>query len=231
MTTIIAFRPLSFTFYILSALSFLLSPASAQQYVIDPQVFASVTANAGVRSSAEATHEQYLGKINTNIDNININMGSVVLAQTMIYEGLSNVNSALKDGLAVKNLAVIIADMSGYISQALELARADPALLLFAGRIADEMRTRSIALVTDVSGFILKEGSNVLADYNARDELLKKVTQQLQVLDGLAYGAWRAMFWAKQRGIIASLNPFAAYINKDKALVQQIISNSKYLHQ
>jgi hypothetical protein len=149
----------------------------------------------------------------------------------MIYEGLSNVNSALKEGLAVKNLAVIIADMSGYINQALELARADPALLLFTGRIADEMRTRSIALVTDVSGFILKEGSNVLADYNARDELLKKVTQQLQVLDGLAYGAWRAMFWAKQRGIIASLNPFGAYINKDKALVQQIISNSKYLHQ
>jgi hypothetical protein len=231
MTTFIAFRPLSFTFYILSALSFLLCPASAQQYVIDPQVFASVTANAGVRSSAETTHDQYLGKINTNIDNINVNMGSVVLAQTMIYEGLSNVNSALKDGLAVKNLALIIADMSGYINQALELARADPALLLFAGRIADEMRTHSIALVTDVSGFILKEGSNVLADYNARDELLKKVTQQLQVLDGLAYGAWRAMFWAKQRGIIASLNPFAGYISKDKALVQQIISNSRYLHQ
>lgn len=218
--------------YLLLTLGIIISAhLMAQQYVFDPQVCASVIANGGVRSSAEITHQQYLGKINNNLNNINTNMGSVVLAQTMIYEGLSNVNSALKDGLAVKNLAVIVADMTRYINQALQLAKSDPALLLFAGRISDEMRTRSIILVTDVSNFILKEGSNVLADYNARDELLKKVTQQLQILDALAYGAWRAMFWAKERGVIASLDPFAGYINKDKLFVSQIIQNAKYLKQ
>jgi hypothetical protein len=232
MIAFITLRPLPFTCYLLSALSFLLSaPVKAQQYVIDPQVFASVTANAAVRSSAELTHQQYLGKINTNLDNININMGSVVLAQQMIYNGLANVNSALKDGLAVKNLAVIVADMINYIRQALELAKSDPTLLLFAARIGDEMKSHSLELVNDVSNFILKDGDNVLADYNARDQLLKKVTQQLQILDGLAYGTWRAMFWAKEKGIIASLNPFAGYISKDKLFVSQIIQNAKYLHQ
>ena len=72
---------------------------------------------------------------------------------------------------------------------------------------------------------------NVLADYNSRDELLKKVTTQLQLLDGLAYGAWRAMFWAKEKGIIASLDPFAGFVYKDKLFVQQIIANAKYLKQ
>jgi hypothetical protein len=201
----------------------------AQQVVVDYQHVVTVTQNGIVRSSAESTHDQYLGKINNNVNDLNTNVGSVVLAQTMIYEGLSNVNSALKDGLAVKNIAVIIADMTGYINQALALAKSEPYLLVFTNNIASEMRTRSLALVSDVSGYILKEGDNVLADYNSRDQLLRKVVTQLQILDGLAYGAWKSMYWAKEQGIIASLTPFAAYINRDKLFVGQIIQNAKYL--
>jgi hypothetical protein len=37
------------------------------------------------------------------------------------------------------------------------------------------------------------------------------------------------MFWAKQRGVFAALNPFAAYISRDRAFVEQIIRNAKYL--
>jgi len=205
--------------------------ASAQEVVFDPQHCASVISNGVVRSSAESTHDQYLGKINNNVNDLNTNVGSVVLAQTIIYNGLSDVNSALKDGIEVKNMAVIISDMTGYINQALELAKAQPYLLLFADNIANEMKQRALTLVTDVSGYVLKEGGNVLADYNSRDQLLHKVTMQLQILDGLAYGAWKAMYWAKERGIIASLDPFANYINRDKTFISQIIQNAKYLKQ
>ena len=201
----------------------------AQQLVIDPQHVATVLQNGAVRSAAESTHEQYLSKIYGNVSDLNANMGSVVLAQTMIYESLSSVNSALKNGLAVKNMTVIITDMSRYISQALDIAKDQPYLLLFAGNIASQMRTRATALVTDVSSFILKEGDNVLADYNARDELLRKVTQQLQILDGLAYGAWKSIYWARQRGLIASATPFAGYLSQDQALISRIIQQAKYL--
>jgi len=39
------------------------------------------------------------------------------------------------------------------------------------------------------------------------------------------------MYWAKERGIIASLDPYANYINRDKAMVSRIIQNAKYLQQ
>jgi len=214
----------------LLAICFYLS-AFSQEYVFDPQVFASVTANAAVRSSAEATHNNYLGKIKSDLNNINTNMGSVVLAQDMIYFGLSEVNSTLKDGLAVKNMTVITADIISYLNQSLALAKSQPYLLLFASNIGNEMRLKAVSLVTDVSNFVLKEGDNVLADYGARDELLRKVTVKLQVLDGLAYGAWKAMYWAKENGIVASVNPYANFINKDKTFVSQIINNAKYLKQ
>jgi hypothetical protein len=203
--------------------------AQAQGYVFDRQRFNAVVANGAVRSSAEITHNQYLGNIKNKIDDININAASVVLAQEMIYNGLSQVNSALKDGIAVKNMAVITADILHYLDQALILARSDPALLLATRNIESECRSRAVALVTDVWGFVLKSGSNMLADYNARDELLRKIVTQLQIIDGLAYGAWRAMYWAKEKGIIATLNPFQNFINQDRNLVDQIIRNAKYL--
>lgn len=218
-------------FLFLSAFAFYLSPCSAQQYVFDPKYFTSVEANQAVRMSAEQTHNQYLGKIDNNIEDLNTNVGSVVLAQSIIYNGLSNVNSALKDGLEVKYMATITADMISYLNQALALGKSDPYLFLFATNIANEMKVRSVALMSEVSTYILKSGDNILADYNGRDQLLKKVTNTLQILDGLAYGAWRAMYWAKQRGIIATINPWEDFINKDKLFVQQIITNAKYLKE
>ncbi|AYL95321.1 hypothetical protein [Mucilaginibacter celer] len=202
-----------------------------QKAVFDKQHLAAVNQNGLARSSAEATHEQYLSSINEHINNLNTNVGSVIIAQTMIYEGLSNVNSALKNGLAVRNIAFIIADMSGYIEQALNLAESDPYLLAFAGNMTGEMRSRALALASEVSGYILKEGDNILADYNSRDQLLRKVTAQLQILDGLAYGTWKSMYWAKQRGVIGAATPFSGWISQDRLYVSQIIQNAKYLHQ
>ncbi|QEM04947.1 hypothetical protein DIU31_016030 [Mucilaginibacter rubeus] len=216
--------------FLLLAFGFKLS-AFSQQYVLDEKYLVSVEANQAVRMGAEQTHNQYLGKINNNIEDLNTNVGSVVLAQTIIYNGLSNVNSALKDGLEVKYMATITADMLNYLNQALAMGKSEPYLFLFASNIATEMKVRSVGLVSAVSSYVLKSGNNILADYNGRDQLLKKVTTTLQILDGLAYGAWRAMYWAKERGIIASINPWQNYINKDKYFVQEIINNAKYLHQ
>ncbi|WP_345947678.1 hypothetical protein ABDD95_12545 [Mucilaginibacter sp. PAMB04274] len=203
--------------------------ATAQSIVVDPQHLLSVTQNAVVRSSAESTHANYLGKINDNLNDLNTNMASVVIAQNMIYNALANVNSALKNGLAVRNIATIIGDMQHYIGESVKMARDEPYLLVFTEGISEHMRTRAVTLANDVSGFILKEGDNMLADFNARDQLLRRVTQQLQILSSLAYGGWKAMYWAKERGVIRSLNPFAGFIDQDRAAVERILLNAKYL--
>ncbi|MBE9599898.1 hypothetical protein [Pedobacter sp. MC2016-24] len=218
-----------------SAMSFLFlvlmcgHQVSAQRIVFDSKHFQTVSENAAVRTSAELTHQQYLEKIDQNLQTINVNTGSIVLAQSMIYNGLSNVNSALKNGLAMRELSVIIAEILRYSGQMLDMAKGEPYLLLFAEQIGNEMKGRSINLVTDVSGFILS--SNILADYNSRDQLMRRITQQLQIIRGLAYGAYQAMYWSKQRGIFKSVNPFAEFINSDRQFVTDIIRNAKYLKQ
>lgn len=215
---------------LLSAFVFKLS-ASAQEMVYDLQHMAVVIENQAARSAAEGTHQQYLGKINDNVNTINTNIATVVAAQTLIYNSLANVNSVLKDGLMVKNIARTTTDIIYYLGQAMEMGKDDPLLFLVTARIQNEFGPRASALVSDISGFILKEGDNVLADYNGRDQLLRRVVQELQIMDGMAYGAWKAMYWARERGVLKTLNPFQYFINQDRAFAAQIIQNAKYLNK
>lgn len=209
----------------------LVTNVKAQRVVYDAKHFGVINENGAVQNAAEATHNQYLEKIDGNIQSINTNAGSVILAQSLIYDGLRNVNSALKNGIAVRNMAVIISGILKNTSRMMEMAKGEPYLLFFAENISRHMEFRSTKLLNDVSGFILKEGDNVLADYNSRDQLLRRVTQDLQILSSLAYGAWRAMYWAKQRGIVRSVNPYAHFINQDRSIVEDIIRKAKYLNQ
>lgn len=213
------------------AFGLMASAGHCQVISFDPWHFNAVVENQVVRSAAEGTHNNYLGKINNNIEQVNTNLGSVVLAQAMIYNALANVNSALKDGLAVKNIGFITYDINYYLEQAMALAKDDPILLLTTSKLQNEMGPKAIALVSDISGYVLKEGDNVLADYNGRDQLLRRVIQQLQILDSMAYGTWKTMHWAKERGLLRTLNPWAAFIGKDKAFALQIIQNAKYLNK
>ena len=209
----------------------LMNAADAQRVVYDKKHLQSVSENAVVRQSAELTHNQYLEKIDQNLQNINANTSAVVTAQSIIYDGLSNVNSALKNGLMLRNMGMIITDLMSYANQMIQMARAEPYLLLFAEDFSRQMTLRSTRLVTDVSGFVLKEGSNVLADYNSRDQLVRRVCQELQLISSLVYGAWKAMYWAKQRGVFKSLNPFQEFIYQDRQYVEDIIRGAKYLKQ
>lgn len=214
----------------MSCFMLITAKAIAQKVVFDQKHLLSVDENALVRSSAETSHNQYLEKIVQNLQSVNTSTGTVVIAQNMIYNGLANVNSALKNGMAVRDLMFIIRDMQGYTAQMLIIARSDPYLLLFAESMFKEMELRSTKILTNVTGFILS-GDQIFADYNSRDELLKTVTQELQIICSLVYGAWKAMFWAKEKGVFRSIDPYADYLNADRQLVDEIIINAKYLRK
>jgi len=214
------------TVLVMGALPF---KGNAQRAVFDSRHFGIVNENFAVRSAAEMTHNEFLDRINTSLKQINLNCATVVAAQAMIYEGLSNVNSALTGGLMVKSMAAVCGDILNYSSRMTELAKSQPYLLLFAEEMYREMNARAMRLFGEVSGFVLKSSNDILMDHAARDALLRKINTELHILSGLTYGAWKAMYYAKIKGVFSSLNPFASFINQDRSVVGDIIRNAKYL--
>lgn len=202
--------------------------AFSQMLVVDPATSAAIAVNSGVIN----------GQLNTTNNNLSLIQkgqlavtGQLVIVndlQNKIYTGLSQVASVINNLTSIKEIASCGTDIVNDVGQAVSIARTNPVLLLFAEEGAREFQVRAVALSTEVSAFVLKGGSNLM-DSGERGKLLRHIESEMQILRGIAYGMGRAMYWAKMRGIWASLNPWAEWKNMDVQIANDVIRNAKYL--
>lgn len=201
----------------------------SQTVVFDRNHFAIVNANASVRNASEIGYHQSLDMIRQNTDDIILNSSSLAMVQTMIVRSLTQINEGFKDAIQVKMMAETVLDISELSSEAFQLAEGNPILFLFVEEYTGQAKARSLKLVSEVSALILKEGDNLLMNYNVRDELLNSVQKELQVILALVLAAKNSIYWAKTNGVIRSLNPYQSYINQDLGLINEIIIKQKIL--
>jgi hypothetical protein len=182
-----------------------------------------VNSNAATRLAGELSYHASLEQIRKNTDDIAINLASVSLVQTMIHRSLTEVNEALKDAIQVKQMAYLINDIYRYSGEAIELAKGNPELMLFAEASTQQLKYRGIKILAEVSSVVLQQKEDVLMNYNVRDELIRKVLDELRIMNALIYGIRQNMYWAKARGVIKSINPYRQYIDKDLAIMDDIL--------
>ncbi|MCA5006148.1 hypothetical protein [Sphingobacterium bovistauri] len=197
--------------------------------ILDRKHLTTVLENGAARTAAELTHNSYLGTIHDRLDDINFNVSAVVLVQDMIHRSLTEVDQALRTGLTVRQIAQISTEIVAECNAMIQTAKEDPHLLLFAEEIALQLKNRGVNLVAEVSSFVLKEGQNLLMDYSKRDQLLRKIVLELQVMRALAYSMHKSMYWAKLRGVFRTLNPYSQFINTDKRIIENIRYNINQL--
>jgi hypothetical protein len=194
-----------------------------QRVVFDKGHLDIVNSNAATRLAGELSYHASLEQIRKNTDDIAINLASVSLVQTMIHRSLTEVNEALKDAIQVKQMAYLINDIYRYSGEAIELAKGDPELMLFAEASTQQLKYRGIKILAEVSSVVLQQKEDVLMNYNVRDELIRKVLDELRIMNALIYGIRQNMYWAKARGVIKSINPYRQYIDKDLAIMDDIL--------
>jgi hypothetical protein len=208
----------------------LIKTAFAQEVVVDPTTSAAILVNSGVINSQLNTTNNNLSAIQKGQLAITGQLVIVNKLQNDIYKGLSQVASVVSNLTSIKEIASCGTDIVNDVGQAVTIAKSDPVLLLFAEQGAREFETRAVTLSADVSAFVLKGGSNLM-DAGERGKLLYHIESEMEILRGIAYGMGRAMYWAKMRGIWASLNPWEEWKNMDVQIANDVINNAKYLKQ
>ena len=203
----------------------------AQRVVFDRGHFNIVNENGAVRLAAENTYNSYLTTVNNRLSDINVNLSAVVTVQSIILSSLSQVDQGLNSAIAVRQIGSLVAEIATESSEMTRMAKSDPHLLLFAESVSRQLKDRGINLFSEVSAFVLKEGENVLMDFEKRDALLKKIALELRVIRALVFSMKKSMYWAKANGGLRSLNPYQAFINRDLALGNDILFKSKLLKQ
>ncbi|MGF7079713.1 hypothetical protein [Mucilaginibacter sp. UYCu711] len=211
---------------------FLLLPvivARSQVLYVDP-----------VTSAAMLVHSATInGQLNTTNNNLTaIQRGQLAVTsqlvivndmQQKIYTGLSQVASVINNLTTIKEIADIGFDIVTDLGKAVTTAKSDPVLLLFAEQGARDFETRATMLATEVSAFVLKGGKDNLMDSGERGKLLNHIANEMRILRGIAYGMQRAMYWAKMRGIWASLNPWGEWQNMDVQIANSVLTEAKYI--
>lgn len=201
----------------------------AQTVYVDPTTAAAMAVHTGVINGQLNTTNNKLTLIQSGQLAVTSQLALANTLQQQIYKGLSEVSSVMSSLLAVKDITAISSDILTDANKAINLAGSDPALLLFAQQGANEFRTRATSLATEVGTFVLQGGKTNLMDSGERAKLLNRIVNELMIIRGVAYGIYRTMYWAKQRGILNSLNPYAGFINIDQQIGDDILNSSKLL--
>src|SRR5690606_33483934 len=188
------------------------------QIYIDPAVAAATGAHAAVIN----------GQLNTTNDNLTLIQrgqlavtGQLVIVndlQDKIYKGLSEVSSVVRNLLAVKDIADISTDIVRDVNKAMDIAGSNPILLLFAEQGAREFKTRATKLAAEVASVVTVGGRQNLMYSGAPAKRLNRTVTARTILRAVAYGMYRSMYWAKQRGVLSSPTPYAGFINIDKRI-------------
>ena len=203
--------------------------ASAQALYVDPVTSGAIAVKASVINNQLDKNNERLSLIAKSQLEVTGQLVIVNDLQNRIYRGLSEVSAVMNNLFSVKEIADIGIDIVGDVEKSVSLAKANPLLLLFAEEGAREFKLRAVKLSAEVGGFVLKGGRDNLLDAGERSKLLNHIANQMRILRGIAYGMQRAMYWAKMKGIFASLNPWGTWINMDVRIANSIINEAKYL--
>jgi len=201
----------------------------AQTLYIDP-------ATSGAMLSQSSVINGQLNRTNDNLTAIQRGQlavtGQLLIVNDMqnrIYTGLTQVAGIINSLTTIKEIADIGIDIVRDVQQGIKIAGSNPALLLFAEEGAREFQNRAVKLAVDVNAFVLKGGRDNLMDSGERAKILNHIASEMRILRGVAYGMQRAMYWARMRGIWASLNPWASWQNLDVQIARSVIAEAKYL--
>ncbi|WP_316759983.1 hypothetical protein [Pedobacter aquatilis] len=216
-------------FFLLATFLALLNYSYAQQLIFDREHFSIVNQNGLARLSAELALQSSYNRIKADLDDIEINIGSLILTEQLIFSSLTQVDQGLKSGLMIQDISQLLDEIYQQSSELVSYASSRPELLLFAERFSKQLKTRGVNLLTQVFDHILAEKADLLMNAEKRDALLRKIALELRLIRSLVFSMRKSMFWAAQRSLISQVNPFKDFLNIDKRMVDQIISHYKTL--
>jgi len=216
-------------FFLLATFLALLNYSYAQQLIFDREHFSIVNQNGLARLSAELALQSSYNRIKADLNDIEINIGSLVLTEQLIFSSLTQVDQGLKSGLMIQDISQLLNEIYQQSSELVSYASSRPGLLLFAERFSKQLKTRGVNLLSEVSERILSEQADLLMNAEKRDALLRKISLELRLIRSLVFSMRKSMFWAAQRSLISQVNPFKDFLNIDKRMVDQIISRYKTL--
>jgi len=209
--------------------TFFMAKGQVTQLYYDQNHFQIVSLNYTWRITGERILQSQSERINKDIEGINTNLAKVVLAKDMMYKYLTEVNEVLKDGRQMKYIISLVDDIVREASLAVQDVADAPQYSLVTLRAVESIKLQSLGIFSEITRLINKGGVEAMMDNATRDEILTEITMRLRIMRGALFGIRNSIKWAKLRGLWNTLNPFRAWINQDRLIINRIVRDYNYI--
>lgn len=198
----------------------------AQNTYIDPTVTAAmILYSENLKAKQNDVIEE-----TSNLKDAQMWVGTQMVAandiQNKLLKGLKEVSGTLQNGIQIKEIYSELNKCYKYSSEVVQLASRHPQYAVFGTKASQKTYEQSLKIVTDVSD-ILASGELNLATAGDRYKILHNISGNVKSLKLWLLAIKLRLEKANRLGFWNSINPFAGYINTDKAIVENIMNRYK----
>ena len=202
---------------------------NSQQIVINDKLLAQITKNHAVRLASEQTFLDSYEKQKQLYDDIKNKTAQVIAIQEYIYQQLKNVNSALTQSKKLIYLYQYLGKIVTNSNKMLDLSAQHPEYAVLVSKYYVEIGKQTMKLQQEVTQDILNENKDFLMDASDREMLIEKIFTRVRNINGNILYIILRLENAKKIPYLYQVPILRNYINIDKAIVEDIITNYQYL--
>ena len=202
---------------------------NAQTVVYNDKLLMQLTKNQAVRLASNESYLNSYEKQKKTYDEIKQKIAQVVAIQEYIYEKLTNINSAIKQGKQLYYLSKTFVQIGTNANDVLSLTAQHPEYAILLNRFYIGATQELLKMQSELTNDILHEENDFLMDPYDRQVLIQNLSTKAQMVNGYLICIKIRLKNARKTPYIYQIPTINTYVNLDRAIVKNIMMNYNFI--
>jgi hypothetical protein len=202
---------------------------NAQTVVYNDKLLMQLTKNQAVRLASNESYLNSYEKQKKTYDEIKQKIAQVVAIQEYIYDKLTNINSAIKQGKQLYYLSKTFVQIGTNANDVLSLTAQHPEYAILLNRFYIGATQELLKMQSELTNDILHEENDFLMDPYDRQVLIQNLSTKAQMVNGYLICIKIRLKNAKKTPYIYQIPTINTYVNLDRAIVKNIMTNYNFI--
>ena len=202
---------------------------NAQTVVYNDKLLMQLTKNQAVRLASNESYLNSYEKQKKTYDEIKQKIAQVVAIQEYIYDKLTNINSAIKQGKQLYYLSKTFVQIGINANDVLSLTVQHPEYAILLNRFYIGATQELLKMQSELTNDILHEENDFLMDPYDRQVLIQNLSTKAQMVNGYLICIKIRLKNARKTPYIYQIPTINTYVNLDRAIVKNIMTNYNFI--
>ena len=202
---------------------------NAQTVVYNDKLLLQLTKNQAVRLASNESYLNSYEKQKKTYDEIKQKIAQVVAIQEYIYDKLTNINSAIKQGKQLYYLSKTFVQIGTNANDVLSLTAQHPEYAVLLNRFYIGAIQELLKMQSELTNDILHEENDFLMDPYDRQVLIQNLSTKAQMVNGYLICIKIRLKNARKTPYIYQIPTINTYVNLDRSIVKNIMNNYNFI--